>query len=59
MEDFRRGGSGSARVSAPESESSGADASILETAPSEELIRESREGARRGGEISSKSRSRP
>lgn len=56
---FLRGGSGSARVSAPESESSGAEASALEAAPSEELMRESRLGARRGGEQSSQSRSRP
>lgn len=49
---FRRGGSRSPRVSAPESESSGAEASALEAAPSEELMRESRLGARRGGEKS-------
>lgn len=46
-------------MSAPESESSGADASALDTAPSEELMRESKLGARRGGEQSSQSRSRP
>lgn len=59
--DFRgREGSGS-RVSAPESESSGAEASALEAAPSEEFMRESRLGARRGrgGEQSSQSSSRP
>lgn len=55
-----RGGSGS-RVSAPESESSGAEASALEAAPSDELMSESRLGARRGrgGEQSSHSSSRP
>lgn len=49
---FRLGGSRSPRVSAPESESSGAEASALEAAPSEELIKESKLGARLGGEKS-------
>ena len=40
-------------MSAPESESSGAEAFSLEAAPSEEFMRESRLGARRGGGKSS------